>query len=406
MSSTTVQIKSELLAALGRDLGEALQALVEKVDPVSPRMRDIIHQSGRYYNARSDFQNGLVDTPARDLVFNQVRNALLDLVTGLTDADIHAPGTDAAYAAALGLAPAPVQSPLHLLFARLKVDWKNVFLSQLHLVNCNRSMEFRTLKRALRDRGGQGQRFQFYFINACPKQRPESFAERIILELLHNLDEEETEAIQVRRVQHTHRLKIEELPFDFMGLAASKKKLARYFAERFNFQETIEPVEDFLRACIGKMKDYRYVAFIFRIDANDWEPFFPEYLQWIMDTLASVCEDCPTCLFFFPVWVRNLHESPPQALREVAEAVARLGEAQNAVSTVISPLSPVDKEEVEDWFVDFGEPDEAKVNEIILLTLQREKNALARVERFLQQGVVDMYDVEALQEAVYEFAHT
>ena len=107
-----------------------------------------------------------------------------------------------------------------------------------------------------------------------------------------------------------------------MGLVASKKRLARYFAERFDFHERIEPVEDFLRACIGKMKGYRYIAFIFRIDANDWEPFFPEYLQWVMDTFSSISEECPTCLFFFPVWVRNLHDAPPQALREVADAEA------------------------------------------------------------------------------------
>lgn len=406
MSSASTQIKNELLAALGRDLGEALQALVEKVAPTSPRMRDVIQQSGRYYSALRDFQNGLVETSARDLVFNQVRNSLLDLVAGMHEEDINPPAANAASAAALGLMAATAHSPLHILFARLKVDWKNVPIHQLHLVNCNRTTEFRTLKRALRDRAKEGQRFQFYFINACPMQRPQSFAERTILELLHNLDEEETEAMLVRRLPHTHRLKVEELPFDFMGLAASKKRLARYFAERFDFHERIEPVEDFLRACIGKIKEYRYVTFIFRIDANDWEPFFPEYLQWVMDTFSSICEDCPTCLFFFPVWVRNLHDTPPQALREVVEAVAQLGEAKNIVSTVFSPLTPVPKNEVEDWFVEFGEPDASKVDELILLTLQREKSALARVDRFLQLGEVDMYDVEALQEAVYEFAHT
>jgi len=406
MSKSPANIKSELRAALGRDLGEALQALLEKVSPDSPRMRDIIHQSGRYYNAKIDFQNGLVSAADRDLVFNQVRDALLDMVAYLTDVDFKQPTTDTTLAASLGLAAPTAQSPLHILFTRLKVDWKNVPLSQLHLVNCDRTAEFRTLKRALRDRGTQGERFQFYFINACPMQRPQSFAERTILELLHNLDEEEAQAMLVRRLPHTQRLKVEELPFDFMGLVASKKRLARYFAERFDFHERIEPVEDFLRACIGKMKGYRYIAFIFRIDANDWEPFFPEYLQWVMDTFSSISEECPTCLFFFPVWVRNLHDAPPQALREVADAVAQLGETQNAVSTVISPLTPVPKDQVGDWFVEFGEPDAAKVDELILLTLQREKSALARVDRFLQQAQVDMYDVEALQEAVYEFATT
>ncbi len=400
------KIRAELKTTLAGDLGAAIALLLQKLDNGSPRLLEVFGQSGRFHQANSDFTKGLILIGERDTVYNQIRFYLLDLVGQLAESDLKPEAPSASEAQAFGLAPAAAGSPVDLLLARLRVDWKNVPLSELHLVNCNRVVEFKTFKRALRDRSASGEEFQFYFINACPMQRPQSFAERVILEIIRNLDEEEDEAVLVRRLPGSNRIKIEDLPYDFMGLEQSKKKFAKYFEERFDFHERLEPVEEFLKACVHKVANYRYIGFIFRVDAQDWEPFFPEYFQWIMDTFSKAEEEGHLFLFFFPIYLRNLHAGPPPALLEVANAIQALGEAENAISTVISPLTPVEKAEVGDWFADFGEPDAGKVDELILLTLQRDKSASARIERFQQEGKVDMYDVEALQEQVYRFGLT
>lgn len=397
------KIKAELKTALAGDLAAALALFLQKLDTGSPRLMEVFGQSGRFHQAGSDFTKGLILIGERDTVYNQVRFYLLELAGQLAESDLKPAAPSAAEAHAFGLAPAPSGNPLDLLLARLRIDWKNASISELHLVNCDRVTEFKTLKRALRDRSASGEEFQFYFINACPMQRPQSFAERVILEIIRNLDEEEDEAVLVRRLPGSNRIKIEDLPYDFMGLEQSKKKFAKYFEERFDFHERLEPVEEFLKACVHKIANYRYIGFIFRLDAQDWEPFFPEYFQWIMDTFSKVEEEGHLFLFFFPIYLRNLHTAPTPALLEVAKAVQALGEAENAISTVISPLTPVEKADVAEWFADIGEPDAGKVDELILLTLQRDNSAITRIGRFQEENKIDMYDVEALQEKVVTF---
>ncbi|MCE7925705.1 MAG: hypothetical protein DYG98_21855 [Haliscomenobacteraceae bacterium CHB4] len=398
-------IQSELKSAIASgELGEALRLFTQRVAPSSAVLNQIILQLRRFHTIEKEYKAGLVLPAERNTECSRIAHAVLAMIDALAETDVANTAGESPERPAFGL-PVAAYSPLQTLLANLRIDWKNTPISDLHLVNCNRIAEFRMLKRTLRDRSAGGEEFQFYFINACPMQRPESFAERVILEIIHSLDDEDAEAVLIRRKPNGNRIKIEELPFDFMGLEQSKKKFARYFADRFGFHERIEPIEDFLRACVHKMRDYRYVGFVFSIDANtDWEPFFPDYLQWMMDTFSGIHEEGPIYLFFFPVLARNLHETPSPTLQEVAQAICHLGEAKNAVSSVISPLPPVVKEEVQDWFVEFGEADASKIDDLILLTLQREKSAALRIGRFLQQGKVDMYDVEALQAEVYRYA--
>lgn len=397
-------IKSELKTALAGDLGTAITLLLQKLSNDSAQIQIVIAESGRYHQANNDCNRGIILIGERDTVFNKIRFTLLELIGNLLESDLKPATTDQAQAQAFGLAPAHSDNPLDLLLDRLRIDWKNLNISELHLVNCNRFSEFKTLKRALRDRYSDDKECQFYFINACPMQRPQSFAERVILEVIRNLDEEESDAVLVRRVPGSNRIKIEELPYDFMGLEQSKKKFAKYFEDRFDFHDSIEPIENFLKACKNQVRQYKYIGFVFQLDAKDWEPFFPEYFQWILDTFSETAEKGPEFLFFFPIYIRRLHETPSAELLKIAADIQSLAEAKNAISTVISPLSPVSKEDVGEWFVDFGEPDSGKIDELLLLTLQRESSAQARLAGFQQTGKMDMYDVEALQEAVYRYA--
>ena len=250
-------------------------------------------------------------------------------------------------------------------------------------------------------------------------QRPESFAERVVLEILERYDEEEKQAILVRRKHQSQRLLIEDLPFDPMGLSESKRLTAKYFQKRFGFQEDIEPVEDFLRTCARRTGEgKRFITFIFRINAANWDPLLTEYLLWLMDTFQPLeaSDEGAELLFFFPVLVRNLHETPPTTLRTAVEEIKKLHQAANPTIAegqeppppvaydLIMPLYPVPKEEVTTWFEELDEADEAKIHELLLLTLQRDQAALTRLQRYMDEGKMDMYDMEALQADLYEYA--
>lgn len=406
------KVRQELRSALANDLGEALVLLRQQLGP--SQVNDVVLQSGRYHQADSNFRKGLVLIGERDTLFNQVRNTLLGLVEHLTEADLAQSTSDPELAQKMGF-QAPVQQFLAPLFAKLRIDWRKI--SPVHLVNCDRIDENRLFFKNYRMRHNQRQGSQFFFINACPMQRPESFAERVILEILARYDEEDQQAILVRRKPQSERLLIEELPFDPMGLTESKRLTAKYFQKRFGFQEQVEPVEDFLRACarqVGPGK--RYVTFIFRINAIDWEPLLTDYLRWLMDTFRPIetTEGAAEYLFFFPVQVRNLHDAPPSSLRIAIEEINKLklesisedagSGAQPVLYDMIMPLHPVPKDEITTWFEELDEADPAKVAELLLLTLQRDKAAFTRLQRYMDEGVIDMYDMEALQADLYEYA--
>ncbi len=409
------KIQEELRTALAADLGEALVLLRQRLGP-SSLVTDIVLQSGRYHQADRDFRKGLMQIGERNTVFNQVCNALLELVAQLKETDLAPPASDPDMAQKMGF-QVTSQQFLTPLFAKLRVDWRKI--SHVHLVNCDRIGENRFFRSTYRKRHNQHQGSQFFFINACPMQRPESFAERVILEILEKYDEEDQQAILVRRKPQSERLLIEELPFDPMGLDESKRLTAKYFQKRFGFQEHIEPVEDFLRACarhagLGK----RFATFIFRINAADWEPLLTDYLRWLMDTLRPLesTEGAAELLFFFPVQVRNLHDAPPASLRMAIEEINKLNQAATEVAAeglepspavvydMITPLRPVPLEEITTWFEELDEADTAKVAELLLLTLQRDKAALTRLQRYMDEGKIDMYDMEALQADLYEYA--
>ena len=406
------KIRQELRSALASDLGEALVMLRQKLG--STKVTDIVLQSGRYHQADSNFRKGLMEITQRDMVFNQVRNTLVEIVEQLTAADLAESASSSELAQKLGL-HAGAQYLLIPLFEKLRLDWKKI--SSVHLVNCDRIEENRFFLNIYRRRRQQKQGSQFFFINACPMQRPESFAERIILEILSRYDDDEQQAILVRRKPQSERLLVEDLPFDPMGLSECKRLTAKYFQKRFGYHEHIERLEKYLQSCAQQIRTgKRYIAFIFRIHATDWDSLMTEYLHWLIDTFKHIetADGEAEYLFFFPVQVRNLHETPPASVRVALEEITRLQQATLEIDRVsnipmtpydiIMPLMPVNSDQVTSWFEELDEADAAKISELILLTLQRDKAALTRLQRYMDEGIVDMYDMEALQADLYEYA--
>lgn len=81
------QAKSELKTTLAGNLGEAIPLLLQRLHSSSELTLDLFAHSGRYHQAASDFNNGIILIGERDTVFNKVRFALLDLVEKIREAD-------------------------------------------------------------------------------------------------------------------------------------------------------------------------------------------------------------------------------------------------------------------------------------------------------------------------------
>ena len=64
---------------------EMLNAYLEKE---SPRMRDSIHQQGRYNGMRKQQRLGVVEPVSAELTFNQIRSAMLNLIENLEESDV------------------------------------------------------------------------------------------------------------------------------------------------------------------------------------------------------------------------------------------------------------------------------------------------------------------------------
>lgn len=127
----------------------------------------------------------------------QISRSLLQLIDGLTEADLHDGQT-------------PVtENPLDALLRQLPI---HIPLTPLYLVNCNRIRSLRFFRRSFGRRQEECCRFQFYYILACPTQEPEGFAERLVYELMGEQADSHHHSVNYRRGDGDGRVRIEPCP--------------------------------------------------------------------------------------------------------------------------------------------------------------------------------------------------
>ena len=239
--------------------------------------------------------------------------------------------------------------------------------------------------------------FQYYFISGCSTQMPHSFSEWAILEIAFNELEEELFSILYRRKAESNRVQIEKLPVG-RNLEKSKRAFKKYFAEFFSFKAH-QTFDSYIQTGLPALQ-HEYVAFVFDFDGDRWLSHLPGYFSWLITTFSNVRENMPTFLFFFVLRREGLHQ---KALTEfqMDEVVVEVNKLvmlhEDAVH--ISPLHPVPVTDLKNWFLDLGERNPSRIEEVIeLLTkgLKPEDQALYR-----QKQQFNMDDIERLQELVY-----
>lgn len=288
-------------------------------------------------------------------------------------------------------------SQLEVQIQKLNID---VDVAEIHLVNCNRDNAYNKFWDSYDNKVDKGQRFQFYFIIACPTQQPNSFAERMVYEVIVDELEEDLGAINYVSFPDSNRVKIEDLPLR-RNARNSIREFKKYFLKRFNLQDQEVTLEEYIETGLPNL-DYEYVATVFDMNASKWnETLMEEYLQWIIDIFSDTHPDVPNFLFFFALFLRDIHIDPIKSEHElILKQIEALQQKFPNKVTTIKKLKPIPVPILEDWIRDLGEQNQAVIEDTvkeIVARLPSEKR-----EQYQNEKSIDMTDVERFQEMIYK----
>ena len=278
----------------------------------------------------------------------------------------------------------------------------DVQLGEIHLVNCDRGKVRARFWDAFDRHFNRENPFQFYYVLACPSQQPTSFGERMIYEVIDEELDGDIAAISYVNRPNSRRVKIEDLPLG-RNLRNSQKDFKKYFTRRFNIDSSFET---YLRTGLPKLeKNYDYIVTVFDLNASKWnQELMEEYMQWIIDVFSDTHEEVPQFLFFFAIFLKNVHLGNLSGKeKETLESISQIIGKNEDKCTLLDQLLPVPVDLLEDWIRDLGEQNQSKVEDLIkaiVAGLPKEKQ-----EYYLKSSHLDMSDIERFQEIVYKIAN-
>ena len=215
-------------------------------------------------------------------------------------------------------------------------------IGTISLVNCNRNTSFTSFKSFFRQH--KTIPFQFYFIVGCPSQEPDSFAERLIYEVIDDVLVGEDSAIDFVRWKENvagvevERVDIPSLPIG-MDVDKSQLKFKKDFGKRLQrFNMTDVSLEDFVNEKAAQLP-YNYFTFLYQLEADDWESdVTTQYLEWVVETFKKNKANQPTFLFYIVVNMENAHIQKQDAvISEIQKILTNHADS----CTLIDNLLPV-----------------------------------------------------------------
>ena len=353
-----------------------LDEVFEKLRPCFPNgsgnHNAVIIQQSAWKEANNKLNGGLFTLQDFQTVQNQISNILLRLIDQIPDTD----------------------------FEKTISELDLSEIGTISLVNCNRSTSFNSFKTFFRKH--QKLPFQFYFVLGCPTQEPDSFAERLIYEVIDDVLVGEDSAIDFIRFKETvegvevERVDIPTLP---MGMDADKSQLKfkKDFGKRLQrFNMTDVSVEDFVNEKAAQLP-YNYFTFLYQLEADSWDiGVTPQYIEWLVDTFKKNKAQQPTFLFYIVLNMENAHV---QKREDVVLEIQNILNKYADTCTLIDNLMPLQASDLSRWVRERGERSQAKIDDLV----KKFVNNL-RLEGKLQDGdSMNMTDVEQLQGKI--FAH-
>jgi len=299
------------------------------------------------------------------------------------------------------------ESGQNLLLEKIRTLNINEDMGRVHLVNCNR-YEVRDRFEESFDRHQQnGHQNHFYFLSACKSQLPPSMGERMIYELLGELlDEDSKSAVHCRfDAKKYDRVRLEKLPVGY-SLEKSQQRFREFCTNWYGWEEK-QDFDAAMQANLLPSPRYQYSILPFFIQKNEYKSFLPEYLDWMMTELGKRPAGGPTLLVFVVFYLEDLHlkyqadthtVSDPKAA-EIVGGIDQLCEKHPNCGHFY-PLMPVKKTDVEDWFVDLGIYNTARLDPVFQVLAQGLPPAEAQAYMLTQ--LLNMNRVELVQELVYK----
>lgn len=195
---------------------QGVWAIAQGVAAHSEYNKLIITRLCQFQSAKKQFIGGLLSDKEFQLLQTQITHALLIILDELDENDLNPLPSNAWNQALQDLALGP--------------------MGKLQLVNCDRNEPFNSFASFFQKDSALSH--QFYFIAGSPTQKPSSFAERIIYEIVEDkqlLDNDlvvefEHETVNLGDSQ-TERVKFHPLPIG-LNAASSQLKFKKYFSER------------------------------------------------------------------------------------------------------------------------------------------------------------------------------
>jgi len=283
-------------------------------------------------------------------------------------------------------------------------------LSKCALVDCDRRpplTDFRTAFKRNRKLP-----YQFYFITGCPTQQPNSFAERIIYDMLDDsLDsddspihyEQEPFVVDNRTIQ---RVRVTRLPYnDLYDLSDNQCRFRKYFAARLqHFNQVPISLEDMI-ANPSERLQYRFFTFVFKIDVEewDWTPELAEYIDWLIETFKSNRSTPPTFQFLFVLDIARAHlKKRPHVEMGIKALLSKHNNEEFSPCVRIEKLDPVSVDDLKHWFR--KRTNDRFLSQIDKLVSNFTRN-LQQQKRWDGNGGLDMADIEQFLLDIYKASH-
>jgi hypothetical protein len=270
-------------------------------------------------------------------------------------------------------------------------------IGTISLVNCDRKESYDAFKSFFRQH--QTVPFQFYFIVGCPKQEPDSFAERLIYEVIDDVLVGEENAIDFTREKQTiegisvERVEISNLPMAF-DVEKSQLRFKKEFGKRLmRFNMTDVSLEDFVNEKAAQLK-YDYFTFLYSLEADKWDIHSTTpYIQWLVNTFKKNKVKQPTFLFYIVV---NMDiEKHENIMAEINKIIAQNPDTCGLIDT----FKPLQASDLSRWVRERGERSQAKIDDLV----KKFSSSLSRDTKLKPDGTMDMTDVEQLQAKIFAY---
>ncbi len=188
---------------------------------------------------------------------------------------------------------------------------------------------------------------QHYFIHSNNLQLPNSFGYRLVFQLETWLKKLNKTIHYV--AQNNHFIKIKNWKFS-SNIGISQRRIKEYFEELFEMQSIDNLME--LDHNFPLIKEYDYVATLFKIHQEEWNSSSAETLKWFINDFCKTNENGSTKFLFFFIIEKHVAYNNPTSIDEEINATLKELEAFNNC-TVFPELQPVEKIHLYRWLGNF-----------------------------------------------------